>query len=78
VAEIFAVVINGDWLSPSGGGRAVFEFIKAHLQIRYDRRAVTALEYGLLASVLIGSIWIGFQAMGNALSNKFSGIGTSL
>ena len=56
----------------------MFEFIKAYLQIRYDRRAVTALEYGLLASVLIGSIWIGFQAMGNSLSNKFSGIGTSL
>jgi Flp pilus assembly pilin Flp len=56
----------------------VLEFLKLYLLIRHDRRAVTALEYGLLASVLIGSIWIGFQAMGNAMSNKFSGIGGSL
>jgi Flp pilus assembly pilin Flp len=59
-------------------GGAVLEFVKLYLLIRHDRRAVTALEYGLLASVLIGSIWIGFQAMGNAMSNKFSGIGGSL
>jgi Flp pilus assembly pilin Flp len=43
-----------------------------------DRRAITATEYGLIAAILAGVIFVGFQLMGNRLSAEFSNIGVSL
>jgi Flp pilus assembly pilin Flp len=43
-----------------------------------DRRAVTALEYALIAGLIVAIIAIGFGRLGTNLSNKFSGIGGSL
>ena len=43
-----------------------------------DRRGVTALEYGLIASVLIGTIMLGFQFLGGSLANEFNSIGAGL
>ncbi len=43
-----------------------------------DRRAVTALEYGIIAGVL-GLVLIGiFKKFGTTLSNLFSTIGASV
>jgi pilus assembly protein Flp/PilA len=43
-----------------------------------DRRAVTALEYGIIAGVL-GLVLIGiFKTFGTTLSTLFSKIGTSI
>lgn len=43
-----------------------------------DRRAVTALEYGIIAGVL-GLVLIGiFKTFGGKLSTLFSTIGTSI
>jgi pilus assembly protein Flp/PilA len=43
-----------------------------------DRRAVTALEYGIIAGVL-GLVLIGiFKTFGGSLSTLFSKIGTSI
>jgi pilus assembly protein Flp/PilA len=43
-----------------------------------DRRAVTALEYALIAGIIVATILVGFTALSNALSNQFSNIGGSL
>jgi Flp pilus assembly pilin Flp len=43
-----------------------------------DRRAVTALEYALIAAIIVGTVVIGFTSLGNALSNQFTNIGSSL
>ena len=43
-----------------------------------DQRGVTALEYGLIASVITGVVVVGFSSLGVALSTKFTTIGTSL
>jgi pilus assembly protein Flp/PilA len=48
------------------------------LQLRCDRRAVTALEYGLIAGLIVATIAVGFGILGSQLSNEFSGIGDSL
>ena len=40
----------------------------AVLSLFKDRRAVTALEYGLIASVLFATILVGFIVMANKLS----------
>ena len=46
--------------------------------LKNDRRAVTALEYGIIAGVL-GLVLIGiFTTFGGKLSTLFSTIGTSI
>jgi len=39
-----------------------------------DRRAVTALEYAIIAGVLVATILIGFNVFANDLSNRFNNI----
>lgn len=46
--------------------------------LKEDNRAVTALEYGLIAGLIVATIAIGFGILGSSLSNEFSGIGESL
>ncbi len=53
-------------------------YVVTWLQLKADRRAVTALEYGLIASVIVAIIMVGFRVMANSLSSKFVAIGGSL
>jgi Flp pilus assembly pilin Flp len=46
--------------------------------IRGDRRAVTALEYGLIAGVLVVTVLVGFNTLGSGLLTKFGSINTDL
>jgi Flp pilus assembly pilin Flp len=46
--------------------------------LKADRRAVTALEYGLIASVIVSIIMIGFTGLAHSLSTEFRTIGNSL
>jgi Flp pilus assembly pilin Flp len=48
------------------------------LRLYYDRRAVTALEYAIIAGIIVTTIVVGFTSLGDALSNKFSNIGGSI
>lgn len=48
------------------------------LRLLRDRRAVTALEYALIAGIIVATVLIGFTSLGDALSNQFSSIGSSL
>ena len=54
------------------------EFLKLWLELKVDRRAVTALEYGLIAAliavVIIGSV----TAVGTKLNTTFTTVGTAL
>ena len=43
-----------------------------------DRRAVTVLEYALIAGIVVATVIIGFTSLGGALSNQFSNIGGNL
>ncbi len=56
----------------------MFEYIKTWVALKSDRRAVTALEYGLIAGVIVAVIALGFGVLGTNLSTKFSNIGNSL
>jgi pilus assembly protein Flp/PilA len=54
------------------------QYLAAWRRLKTDRRGVTALEYGLIAGVIVAVVAVGFGVLATDLSNKFSGIGGSL
>jgi pilus assembly protein Flp/PilA len=42
------------------------------LRLRSDRRGVTALEYGLIASLVAVAIVVGVTALGTSVGNTFT------
>jgi pilus assembly protein Flp/PilA len=56
----------------------MIEYLKTWLELKTDRRAVTALEYGLIAGVIVAVVAVGFGTLATDMSNKFSGLGASL
>jgi pilus assembly protein Flp/PilA len=52
--------------------------LKLWLGIKSDRRAVTALEYGLIAAVVGAVMVVGATTLGTSLSGKFSVLAGSL
>ncbi len=48
--------------------------IKTWLQLRNDERGVTALEYALIAGVIVATILVGFEALAGNLSSYLAGI----
>ena len=65
-------------VQPTKGDTIMYEYIKTWASLKTDRRAVTALEYGLIAGIIVAVITLGFGVLGTNLSNKFSTIGASL
>jgi pilus assembly protein Flp/PilA len=53
-------------------------YLLTWLQLKVDRRAVTALEYGLIAGVIVAVITLGFTSLANSLSTKFVNVGKAL
>ena len=56
----------------------MIEYIKTWIELKTDRRAVTALEYALIAGVIVATILVGFKVLAGDMSAKFNSIGTSL
>jgi len=56
----------------------MLEFIKAWVELKTDRRAVTALEYALIAGVIVATVLVGFNVLAGDMSNKFNSIGVAL
>ena len=56
----------------------MYEYVKTWLELKTDKRAVTALEYGLIAGVLVVTVLVGFNVLGSNISNKFTSIANKL
>ena len=56
----------------------MIEFIKTWLELKVDRRAVTALEYGLIAALIAVVIIGAVTTLGKNLSATFTTIGTAI
>ena len=56
----------------------MIEFIKTWLELKVDRRAVTALEYGLIAALIAVVIIGGVTTIGTKMQADFVKIGASL
>ena len=65
-------------LRPIMRGRNMYEFLKTWIEIKTDRRAVTALEYGLIAGLVAVVIIGAVTTLGTSLSTKFSSIATDV
>lgn len=48
------------------------------LALKTDRRAVTALEYGVIAGVLAVVVVTAFNTLGNGLNNAFTSVAAQL
>ena len=53
----------------------MFNIARAWLQMKRDTRAVTALEYGLIAAVMGALIVTAFTSLGGSMSTAFGTIG---
>uniref|UniRef100_A0A8J4H9N4 Flp family type IVb pilin n=1 Tax=Acidicaldus sp. TaxID=1872105 RepID=A0A8J4H9N4_9PROT len=56
----------------------MFEYLKTWLALKTDRRAVTALEYGLIASLIAVVIVTGVKLIGTNLSTMFTSVAGNL
>jgi len=57
---------------------AMNAFLRTWILLTTDRRAVTALEYGLIAALIAGVIITAVTALGTDISATFTKIGTSV
>ena len=48
------------------------------LSIWLDRRAVTALEYAIIAGVLVATIVLGFNVFAGDLANRFNNVASGI
>ena len=56
----------------------MYQFIKTWLELKTDKRAVTALEYGLIAAVVAGAAVTAFTTLGTSLSTKITSLAGSV
>ena len=56
----------------------MIEYMKTWLELKTDRRAVTALEYGVIAGVMAVVLVTAFTTLGGKLTGVFNTIGNEL
>jgi len=56
----------------------MFTLVRTWLQLKQDTRAVTALEYGLIAAVMGALIVTAFTTLGTNMGTAFTTIGNVL
>jgi pilus assembly protein Flp/PilA len=56
----------------------MIEYLKTWLELKFDRRAVTALEYGVIAGVLAVVVVTAFTTLGTGLNNAFTHVAAQL
>jgi len=56
----------------------MIEYLKTWLELKVDRRAVTALEYGVIAGVLAVVVVTAFTTLGTGLNKAFTSVSAQL
>src|SRR5271168_125984 len=56
----------------------MIEYLKTWLELKTDRRAVTALEYGVIAGVLAVVVVTAFTTLGTGLNTAFTNVSKQL
>jgi pilus assembly protein Flp/PilA len=60
------------------GPQTMLEYLQTWLALKADRRAVTALEYGVIAGVLAVVVVTAFTTLGGGLNTAFTNISNQL
>ena len=60
------------------GSLSMVAYLSTWLALSADRRAVTFVEYGVIAGIIVVVLMASFGILGSSLSGKFSSIGTSI
>jgi pilus assembly protein Flp/PilA len=58
--------------------QTMMTYLKTWLALRADRRAVTALEYGVIAGVIAVVVVTAFNTFGTGLNAAFTSVSTQL
>jgi pilus assembly protein Flp/PilA len=56
----------------------MLNYIMSYIALKTDRRAVTALEYGLIAALIAGVIVAAVTSLGTGINTKLGTLVTSL
>ena len=56
----------------------MYEYIKTWIELKTDKRAVTALEYGLIAAAVVAVGLAGFSVVGTSLATKMTSVKNAL
>ena len=56
----------------------MYEYVKTWLELKTDKRAVTALEYGLIAAAVVAVGLVGFGSLMTKLSAEFTTVANKL
>ena len=52
--------------------------IKTAMALISDRKAVTALEYAMIAGIIVAVIAVGFGVLASDIGNAFNSVGTNI
>lgn len=50
----------------------MYEMLKLWLELRFDRRAVTSLEYGIIAAIVVVVGLVGISGVGTNVATKMT------
>lgn len=50
----------------------MYQYLALWLQIKADRRAVTAMEYGLIAALIAGGVVVAVTSLGGTVTTTFT------
>jgi pilus assembly protein Flp/PilA len=56
----------------------MIEHLKMWTQLKSDRRGVTAMEYGIIAALIITVVVAAMALLGPQIASTFAGIGSAL
>jgi pilus assembly protein Flp/PilA len=56
----------------------MLDYARTWLSLRFDKRGVTAMEYGLIAALIAVVIITAVTSIGTQLNTKFTAIATAL
>lgn len=73
----FGFVTHGSFINLKGVMN-MLAYIKTWASLSGDRRAVTALEYAMIAGIVVAVIAVGFGYLASDMQTKFNSIGSNL
>jgi Flp pilus assembly pilin Flp len=56
----------------------MISLVRSFMPVLKDRRAVTAVEYAMIAGIIVAAILVGFSLLANNVSSQFTSVAGSI